>query len=184
VLINKPQEKWYFRTYWLVIALFCIGPFALPLLWFNPRFSLKKNNHKCNYNCFELLSRDFICQWIMRLVIFAAPVFLLAGALEGSSKPANIIEVTVGKEVVITLGANKTTGFEWQLANPVDKNILEFLGSQYLSNSDRLVGAGGKEVWTFRAIRAGKTTISFKYVRPWEKDVPPAKEETFIVIVK
>ncbi len=38
---NKPQEKWYFKTSVLVIAFLCIGPFALPLVWFNPRFSPK-----------------------------------------------------------------------------------------------------------------------------------------------
>jgi len=36
---KKPQDKWYFKTHWLIIAFLCIGPFALPLLWFNPRFS-------------------------------------------------------------------------------------------------------------------------------------------------
>jgi len=25
-----------------VMALLCVGPFALPLLWFNPRFTLKR----------------------------------------------------------------------------------------------------------------------------------------------
>jgi uncharacterized protein (DUF983 family) len=31
--------KWYFKTPMLVIAFFCVGPFMLPLVWFNPRFS-------------------------------------------------------------------------------------------------------------------------------------------------
>ena len=39
--IKKEQAKWYFRTSSLVIAVLCVGPFALPLLWFNPRFSQK-----------------------------------------------------------------------------------------------------------------------------------------------
>jgi hypothetical protein len=34
------KTKWYFATYWFVIALMCIGPFALPLMWFNPRYKL------------------------------------------------------------------------------------------------------------------------------------------------
>lgn len=38
---NKPQEKWYFKTSTLIIAFLCVGPFALPLVWFNPRFSKK-----------------------------------------------------------------------------------------------------------------------------------------------
>ncbi len=36
---NKQQDKWYFKVSNLIIAFLCIGPFALPLLWFNPRFT-------------------------------------------------------------------------------------------------------------------------------------------------
>ena len=40
--LNKGQrEKWYFKTSTLVLAFLTVGPFALPLLWFNPRFSRK-----------------------------------------------------------------------------------------------------------------------------------------------
>jgi len=39
---TKLQEKWYFKTYWLIIALLCVGPFALPLAWFNPRYTRQK----------------------------------------------------------------------------------------------------------------------------------------------
>ncbi len=41
MLVSRPQEKWYFKTTALVIAFLCIGPFALPLAWFNPHFSRK-----------------------------------------------------------------------------------------------------------------------------------------------
>ena len=40
-LNKKPKEKWFFKTYWIIIALLSIGPLALPLIWFNPRFSTK-----------------------------------------------------------------------------------------------------------------------------------------------
>ncbi|MDD4894533.1 MAG: zinc ribbon domain-containing protein [Candidatus Omnitrophica bacterium] len=40
-MVNKPREKWYFGIPLLTIAFLCIGPFALPLVWFNPRFSMK-----------------------------------------------------------------------------------------------------------------------------------------------
>jgi hypothetical protein len=39
---KKPQEKWYFKTSSLIVAFLCVGPFVLPLVWFNPRFSQKK----------------------------------------------------------------------------------------------------------------------------------------------
>ena len=41
-LDKKSQYKWYFKTSMLVIAFLCVGPFALPLVWLNPRFSRSK----------------------------------------------------------------------------------------------------------------------------------------------
>ncbi|MFC1703204.1 hypothetical protein ACFL1E_00275 [Candidatus Omnitrophota bacterium] len=35
----EKQTKWYLKTSVLIIALFCVGPLALPLMWCNPRFS-------------------------------------------------------------------------------------------------------------------------------------------------
>jgi len=37
---RPPGSKWYFSTTTLIIAIFTVGPFALPLVWMNPRFSL------------------------------------------------------------------------------------------------------------------------------------------------
>ena len=39
--MDEKKEKWYFKTSVFVAALLCVGPLALPLLWFNPRFNLK-----------------------------------------------------------------------------------------------------------------------------------------------
>ena len=35
------SKKWYFKPYVLVLAFLCVGPFALPLVWFNPGLSRK-----------------------------------------------------------------------------------------------------------------------------------------------
>ncbi len=38
--ISKPagsRIKWYFSTSIVVIAILCLGPLALPLVWLNPR---------------------------------------------------------------------------------------------------------------------------------------------------
>ena len=37
---GKSKTKWYFSTSAVVIALLCIGPFALPLVWLNPRYKI------------------------------------------------------------------------------------------------------------------------------------------------
>ena len=38
VIVPVPQQKWYFSTFALVAGFLTIGPFALPLLWSNPRY--------------------------------------------------------------------------------------------------------------------------------------------------
>jgi phage FluMu protein Com len=34
------KTKWYFSTSAVVIALLCLGPLALPLVWLNPRYRI------------------------------------------------------------------------------------------------------------------------------------------------
>jgi len=38
---NPKEPKWYFKTWPLVVSFLCVGPFMLPLVWTNPRFSKK-----------------------------------------------------------------------------------------------------------------------------------------------
>jgi len=39
-------------------------------------------------------------------------------------------------------------------------------------------------VWVFKALKKGRWSIAFKYLRPWEENNPPEKEEFFIMIIK
>ena len=41
MLVEKKDEKWYFRVSTLVIGFLFVGPLVLPLVWLNPRFSPK-----------------------------------------------------------------------------------------------------------------------------------------------
>ena len=36
---GQPTTKWYFTTSTIVIAILCVGPFALPLVWLNPKYN-------------------------------------------------------------------------------------------------------------------------------------------------
>lgn len=100
--------------------------------------------------------------------------------------PGEPIQVGPGRKFTIRIAANPTTGYGWQLAKPLDEKIVVLVTNSYLQEkTDNLrVGVGGHELWTFKAVGAGQTEISLKYVRPWEKDVPPARTNVFSVIVK
>lgn len=39
MLLDKPKEQWYFKTSVMVVIFLSVGPFVLPLVWLNPRFS-------------------------------------------------------------------------------------------------------------------------------------------------
>ena len=39
---SKPKTPWYAKTSLLVLSFLTVGPFALPLVWFNPAFSMRK----------------------------------------------------------------------------------------------------------------------------------------------
>lgn len=94
------------------------------------------------------------------------------------------VEGYVGDEMTITLISNRTTGYGWKISEGPDGKTAEFVKSEYVPNSDIIVGSGGRDVFIFRAVSAGKTKVSFKYVRPWEEDAPPAKTEEYTIIVK
>jgi len=38
--LARSSKKWYFNTATVVISLMIVGPFALPLVWFHPRYKI------------------------------------------------------------------------------------------------------------------------------------------------
>ena len=98
---------------------------------------------------------------------------------------ANIIEAKAGERFVIKLESNITTGYSWHLAKS-DSDIIELVSNEYkpYQNTGNIVGSGGIEEWTFKAISKGKTSITLEYVRPWEKDIPPVKQQTYSITIK
>lgn len=94
------------------------------------------------------------------------------------------IEVKAGEEFSIALASNRTTGYQWRLVTPLDEQIVQAVGSEYVAPAGGRPGAGGKEVWTFRAVGAGKTEIALQYLRPWEAGVAPAETARYVVVVR
>ena len=79
------------------------------------------------------------------------------------------IEVTAGESIKVTLGSNPTTGFQWEQPVISDEAVIEQEGqSEFVPPQEQIPGAGGKEIWTFKALKAGNTTVSMEYSRPWE----------------
>ncbi len=101
------------------------------------------------------------------------------------SDPDSVIQAQEGKEFTIALEANPTTGYHWQIVGELDGAVVEFVSQDYQSTSEPgLVGGGGVEVWTFRAVGAGEATITLGYYPPSNDPLDPAQTQTFTVKVK
>jgi inhibitor of cysteine peptidase len=122
---------------------------------------------------------------VLLLVAAAAVLGLFACTTQTSSMNASVevsiddftnvititkeVELASGGTLMVTLGSNKTTGFQWsEQAEIADPSILEQTSHQYIAPQSSVEGAPGKEEWTFKALKSGITTISMEYSRPWE----------------
>jgi inhibitor of cysteine peptidase len=105
------------------------------------------------------------------------------------------IEVEAGVDFAIALVSNPSTGYSWQLAEPLDEGVVVLVSSEFEKKSGEshgegegeeegeAVGAPGEELWTFTAVAEGETEIELEYVRPWETDVAPEETVTIKVTV-
>jgi inhibitor of cysteine peptidase len=123
------------------------------------------------------------------ILLMAMLVFAWTAMAEEAAKPEMVatqtVSVKTGEQFTVSLESNPTTGYSWQLAKLVDEKVVQFVSSKYERTGKKgLVGAGGQEHWTFRSTGTGKTSVEMKYVRPWEKNVPPVRVATIVVEVK
>ncbi len=95
-------------------------------------------------------------------------------------------KLSVGEIAQIMLTGNPTTGYSWQYTID-DTSMLELSSDAYRSDATGDEdGAGGTYTWDFRALKAGTTTITFKYYRAWldESDAAPEDKVEYTVIIK
>ena len=95
------------------------------------------------------------------------------------------VTLAAGDTLTVTLDSNPTTGYSWtENANISDRIIAQQIDHKYQPPGTSALGAGGKEIWTFKALKAGTSTISMEYRRPFETGVAPAKTFTLTLAVK
>ncbi len=93
--------------------------------------------------------------------------------------PTQAIRVATGETFAIALVGNPSTGYTWQV--DVDAQYLELLAQEF-EPKGRGVGAGGDEVFQFRATATGQTWIACEYRRPWDREA--RNTERFQVVVQ
>jgi len=79
------------------------------------------------------------------------------------------IEITFPGSLVVSLCANPTTGFAWEEVKIGDDSVIYQTEHNFVSpEATGVVGASGKDMWSFNPSSSGTSTLIFEYSRPWE----------------
>ena len=125
--------------------------------------------------------------WLV-VVTSVLAVCLMAGcggAVKAYGDPEQPIDIGINKEfiILIALESNPTTGYSWE-AN-YDETMLELVEETYELGEyaqQGLVGAGGTELFRFRALESGEIEITMVYKRSWEAEV--LDQKVFTIDIK
>ena len=128
-----------------------------------------------------------------KLLVYMLIAFLLsacgakAETLEENiviSDPAKNLEATAGNEFKIVIDSNPSTGDHWELGDDLDESIVKFVSKEYNADEPVIPGSGGRDVWVFKAIKAGEAHITLWYYSPSNELAEPQQKVTFTVTVK
>jgi len=125
---------------------------------------------------------------LILLVTMAVAVTCLAAGctteVKAYSDPGETIDIGADQEfvILIALESNPTTGYSWE-AN-YDETMLELVEETYELGEyaqQGAFGAGGTELFRFRALESGEVEITMVYKRAWEEEVLDQKVFTIEV---
>lgn len=125
-------------------------------------------------------------RWI---VLVAAAALLAACGDDGGSTieldaadSMSEVSLGVGDQLDVSLEANPTTGYSWELGPLPDG--LELVSSEFEEPGGSLVGAPGMQLFVFDVVGAGSGILRFEYVRVFDDPVVPAEVVEYVVTIE
>jgi len=92
--------------------------------------------------------------------------------------------VEVGDKIRLELCSNPTTGFEWEYDMSGDAALQEEDRDFIEAEAEDVVGAAGKQLWTFEAVAKGTAEVSMEYSQPWDGGTKAEWTYTMTVTVR
>ncbi len=132
------------------------------------------------------MKKNFIITlFIAGLVIISASCGSSKKISTSTEKPKKIegtFTMSVDESQIIKLNANPTTGFVWVLTTSIDRTVLE-MSKEYKASNDSgsMIGSGGTETFTFKALKKGKTYVTLEYKKKGEE---PTKIKSYEFNIK
>lgn len=118
---------------------------------------------------------------------------LLSGFGRISAARLDLTEAENGKDIVLRKGdalvvhlpGNPSTGYGWLLGVSKPGLLATPREGVYESvKAENRVGVPVNVVWKLKAVKAGSVKITFSYIRPWERNVPPARVVSWPVTIR
>lgn len=94
-----------------------------------------------------------------------------------------LIRVKAGATFDLVVPSNPSTGYHWAIIPELDGKLVEFVAQDYIGKEPVMPGSGGVDVWTFRALNAGDTTIVLGFYPPGNEP-DPEESVTFSIHVE
>ena len=93
-------------------------------------------------------------------------------------------EAEVGDKIRVELCSNPTTGFGWTYDTSGDSVLREEDRDFAEAEDEGIVGAAGKDLWTFEATTRGTTEVLMEYSQPWDGGIKAEWTFTMTVTVR
>ena len=99
------------------------------------------------------------------------------------SDPTQLITVKAGETFDIVVPSNPSTGYRWNIIPELDETIVQPAEQGFIPEQPVMPGSGGMDMWRFRAVSAGDTTIVLGYYPPGN-ETDPEEVLTFSIHVE
>jgi predicted secreted protein len=129
----------------------------------------------------------------MRRIALSLVLALFAATCGGEEEasPLTLTDADSGREVamesgdefVVDLESNATTGFSWVIPDAGLPEMVALLSDEYIEPDTDLVGAPGRQVFTFEATDAGAGVLRLEYIRTFEDPPIPDRVVEYIIRV-
>ncbi len=94
------------------------------------------------------------------------------------------VTLSVGDILAVKLASNASTGFDWEKVRLSDDTVIQKVSNQYNPPASSLPGAGGIEIWKFKALKKGTSAVFMEYSQPWAGGIKGAKTFSITVLVR
>ena len=95
-----------------------------------------------------------------------APEEPAQSSMPALTDPTQPILVNAGETFFIVVESNPSTGYHWEIVG--DLNGVELVSREYTAGEPVIPGSGGVDVWIFKAVSAGETTLVLGNYPPGE----------------